>query len=406
MVSSFPPSLDGIASYTFGLVMGLAMRGHVWEILVLSDSTVPEERRGLLGDSHVEVIKAWSSTSIITSFRLWLRILNARPDIVHVQYEYSLYGRGMLSLILPLTLLLIKLSRIPMLLTFHTVVPLHRLDRGFFERHGLGKRLVLLKRLFIINLTKLLGIVSNVIVVHVSSAREILARDYGFNRASIHVIPHGLKAPVNEPVTAQEAKRLTDLLDKVVILCFGFVRGGKGIEHAINAMATVAKLHPNAILAVVGGIPAASPENIRYLGQLKDLVKGLSLQDNVRFVNRYLSEEEVWQYFSAADIVIFPYVDEEIVGASGPLSTSIFFGKPIVATRISRFTDELTDRTNALLVDPNDAASLAGALSTLMGSDDLRLKLSHELQELARERDWRSVAGKTLALYQLLTLSR
>ncbi len=406
MVSSFPPSLDGIASYTFGLVMGLATRGPVGEILVLSDSTMPKERRELLEDSDIEVLKAWSPISIITPFRVWLRILNFRPDVVHVQYEYSLYGRGMLSLILPLTLSMIKIFRIPLLLTFHTVIPLDRFDRGFFERHGLGKRFASLKRSYIINLTKLLGMLSNGVVVHVRSAREILAQDYGFNEARMHVIPHGLKAPLKETVTAQEAKKNTDLLGKITVLCFGFVRGGKGIEHAINAMSTVVRLHPNAILVVLGRMPSASPENIRYAGQLKDLVEGLRLLENVRFVDSYLLEEEVWQYFSAADIVVFPYVDDEIVGASGPLSTTIFFGKPVVATRIARFTDELTEGVNALLVDPSDVRGLADALSSLVENDDLRFKLSRELRKLAPERDWRSVAQKTFALYQMLKSSR
>ena len=114
----------------------------------------------------------------------------------------------------------------------------------------------------------------------------------------------------------------------------------------------------------------------------------------------------MWQYFSAADIVVFPYVDDEIVGASGPLSTTIFFGKPVVATRITRFTDELTEGINALLVDPNDVQRLADALSSLVENDGLRFKLSRELRKLAPERDWRSVAEKTLALYQMLKLSR
>ena len=63
-----------------------------------------------------------------------------------------------------------------------------------------------------------------------------------------------------------------------------------------------------------------------FLRRLQRRIADLSLQDNVRFVNRFVEVEELCEYIGAADLYVTPYMNEEQI-TSGTLAYAAGAGK-------------------------------------------------------------------------------
>ena len=159
---------------------------------------------------------------------------------------------------------------------------------------------------------------------------------------------------------------------------------------------------PNATLMIVGEYhPHLFKENPSYIGTIERLVNKKKLEEKVVFENRFVSNEELHTYISAADVIIFPYIDESIAGASGALATCALFGKPVIATDIPRFIDEMKNRVNGILVKPNDEKQLGNAMKTLIRDEGLRRKLGRNLHTMFLKRTWDKVSLTTLQIYRM-----
>jgi len=90
-------------------------------------------------------------------------------------------------------------------------------------------------------------------------------------------------------------------------------------------------------------------EDVRqYERQIRDL----GLEEWVHVDNRYIPNEEVGKYFSAADMLVAPYVDGT---QSGAIKVAMGFGLPVVATEI--IAQDMPD--DVKVVQAGDASALA-----------------------------------------------
>ncbi len=136
-----------------------------------------------------------------------------------------------------------------------------------------------------------------------------------------------------------------------VLLFFGFVRRYKGLRHLINALPAVRERLP-AKLLVVGEFW----EDIR---SYQDLVRQLGLEDAVRFVNAYVPNEEMAVYFSAANVVVLPYLEAT---QSGVAQIALGFETPLIATSVGGMPEVVQDQVTGLVVPPADSAALQQAI--------------------------------------------
>jgi glycosyltransferase involved in cell wall biosynthesis len=352
--------------------------------------------RGKAQRGAVTVIKAWDEDDAAYPLKLFKQVALNGCDVIHIQHEYWLYGRGIHSMAFLLLMLLLKFLRKPVIITMHCIIPRSELTGAFFKKHRLGIRHARLKRGCFIFYNVLIGIMASKIIVHSNMARQVLVNDYGIKSDKVIVIPHG-----SESFNAELDRRVEDE-DEKVILCFGEIRRGKGIEYAIDAMPKVLERNTSCRLLVAGMYDTKiSPESAGYLEELMARVEHLKLRDQVEFRTN-ITDEEVSLYFSKASIVIFPYVEDEIIAASGPLLTAMSFGKPIVATRLRRFTGYLVNGENSLIVEPANPTGLADAIISILRNDELRGKLSASALKYAREISWRIIAKRTLSVYEAL----
>jgi glycosyltransferase involved in cell wall biosynthesis len=113
-----------------------------------------------------------------------------------------------------------------------------------------------------------------------------------------------------------------------------------------------------------------------------------------------ISIEELVALYRTADIVVYPY---RAITTSGALATGLALSKTIVASDLPVFRELLTDRENALLVDPNNSAELAAALIELSTDSRLRLQLAANVRAMHfGDESWLSIADRTKNFYSAI----
>ncbi|MFH1149456.1 MAG: glycosyltransferase [Actinomycetota bacterium] len=145
-----------------------------------------------------------------------------------------------------------------------------------------------------------------------------------------------------------------------VALYFGHVRPYKGLSHLVEALPAVVEAVDRFHLLIVG-------EFWESRRDYEECIEALGTRDRVTIVDRYVRNEEVGRYFSAADLVVLPYVT---ASASGILQIAYAFSKPVVTTRVGGLPEVVEEGRTGFLVPPGDPRALADAIAGFFACDD------------------------------------
>jgi glycosyltransferase involved in cell wall biosynthesis len=158
-------------------------------------------------------------------------------------------------------------------------------------------------------------------------------------------------------------------------------------------MSRVRKDCPDALYVVLG---ATHPNLIRsegeaYRDRLRRAVDDLGLRDHVRFVDRFVGQEELGRWLQAADAFVTPYPNlDQIV--SGTLSYALAAGRPVVSTPFAYASEVLSDG-RGVIVAPDSPEALADGLSGLLEDADGRAAMGRRAYAFSRERIWPRVGA-------------
>jgi glycosyltransferase involved in cell wall biosynthesis len=237
------------------------------------------------------------------------------------------------------------------------------------------------------------GLVSAIdaVVVHTRSGRSRLVDVLGAAPERVHVIPHGaFDYLARQPVESPMDPRVGDLEGRRVVLFFGLLRPYKGIEVLIEAFAAAPA---DAVLLIVGMPRMPTEPLVRFAADL-------GIGDRVRFVPRFIADQEVPAYFRRADLVVLPYRSVE---HSGVLFTALAFGSPLVLSAVGGFVEVAEEHGAARLVEPGDAASLRTAIVELLEDPAERARLAAAARSAAETHySWERSAELTETLYRSL----
>jgi glycosyltransferase involved in cell wall biosynthesis len=222
------------------------------------------------------------------------------------------------------------------------------------------------------------------VVVHSEHGAARLRDELGIEPAKIHVIPHGafthFAAPggVGAPLPSELAA-----VDKPVVLCFGLIRPYKGIDVLLEAWRGI----DDAELWIVG-LPKTDLTPLRT-----------AAPPGVRFVPRFVADEEIPALFRRADLVVLPYRE---IDQSGVLFTALGFATPLLLSAVGGFP-EVAATGAAELVPPGDAPALHEALVRLLADPAARERLGAAARAAAAgPYAWDAIAAQHLALYAAL----
>lgn len=149
-----------------------------------------------------------------------------------------------------------------------------------------------------------------------------------------------------------EARRRLNLKEKErVVLFFGLVREYKGLRYLVQAMPEVLQ-NIDATLMVAGEFYESYDKYTR-------LIKELDIVGRVHLRNEYVPNENVADYFLAADVVVLPYVSAT---QSGIAQIAYGLDRPVITTSVGGLPETVKDGETGYVVRPLDSKAIAEAI--------------------------------------------
>jgi glycosyltransferase involved in cell wall biosynthesis len=367
-ISDYSPRQCGIATFTTDLrnaIAGEMANGSRADVLAMDD--IPE------GYRYPSCVKFQVRANLQADYLRGAEFINVNQyDLAIMQHEFGIYGgpNGAYAL------RLIQALRMPVMSTMHTILQ---------EPVDEQRRIV-----------QDLGRLCAKIVVMSHKAQQMLLDLYKLPEEKVAYIPHGIPdLPFSD---TRFYKDQFNLAKNKVILTFGLLSPGKGIEYMIEAMARIVQQHPEAVYIVLG---ATHPNVLRetgdaYRNSLQQRVHKLGLDDHVIFRNQFVELEELCQYLGAADVYAIPYLNEAQI-TSGTLAYAMGSGTAVVSTPFWHAEELLADGRGRL-VPFRDADAFAEHISELLGDDDERHRVRRAAYEHTRPMVWKQVARQYLDL--------
>ncbi|MBT9252907.1 MAG: glycosyltransferase [Brockia lithotrophica] len=372
-VSTFPPTACGIATFTSHLrngmiaALGLAQEDLPVLAVVPPRETVPES-------AFLRVLPKEDQEA----YREAAEWVNASDvDVVNVQHEFGIFGGGEGRYLLDF------LSRLekPVITTFHTVFSRRTPPYDAVQEEILAR--------------------SARAVVMTPTAVRYLVEQYGIPPEKVQVIPHGTPA---KPRFSREAlRRKWGVSGRKVVLSFGLISRSKGIDRFLTYLPEVVRGVPELLYLIAGQThpEVRRREGEAYREELRRLVRELGLEGHVRFVDRFLSDEELVELLAISDVYITHYPGLEQI-SSGTLAYAVGLGRPVLSTPYT-YARDLLARFPDLLLPYGDRAAWAAALERILRDDAYRRGLERRLRAVGRQMRWENVGramwelGKALA---------
>jgi glycosyltransferase involved in cell wall biosynthesis len=240
---------------------------------------------------------------------------------------------------------------------------------------------------------------ASAVVTMTQTARSRLLDIYGTSPAKVLVIPHG-SADNRGAATSRRRNRGPRALT------WGLLGPGKGIEHAIDAVALLRDRGLRVAYTVAGQthprVRARDGEAYRRLLEKRATAQGV--EDLICFDSRFLPADALGQLIDAADVVLLPYDSLEQV-TSGVLIEAVAAGKPVVSTGFPHAVELLADGAG-LLVPRRHPAGIADALNRLFTEPGLAARMSRRSADLAPQLLWTAVASSYRELAATLIETR
>ncbi len=328
------PYRGGISHYTTRLIAELGVRHEVLAVnftrlypgfLFPGKTQLDESVKPLAAES----VRLLDSLNPFTWIAAGLRIARWKPDAVAVQWWHPFFAPAMFTMCLVLKIA----RRGRVIFICHNVLP-H--ESSFVD--GM--------------LARLAFALPDAFIVQSREDREKLLAIRRRAPVRVHPLPLFDFFKTGE-VTREEARRRIGEGEGPLILFFGLIRQYKGLRYLIEAMPIVrARVH--ARLVVVG-------EFYEERAPYDRLVEELGLADAVRFVDRYVANEEVEPYFVASDLVVLPYVTAT---QSAIVQVAMSFDRPVVVTKVGGLPEVVSPGRTGFIVPAKDPPALAAAITT------------------------------------------
>ena len=261
-------------------------------------------------------------------------------DVCILEHEFGIYGGESGIYILPL---LNRLEK-PLISILHTILK----DPTYVQR-------IIIREI---------AEQSSKIIVMSKRAVEFLTTKYDIPAEKIQIIEHGV--PDVDTPEFNPVKSLKQFKNHRVLLTFGLISRNKGLETVIKALPAIVAKHPDVVYVVLGnthpGVLKSSGEE--YRDHLKSLARQLNVSNNLSFINKFVSEEDLVYYLSATEIYVTPYLNEAQI-TSGTLSYAIGAGAAVVSTPYWHATELLAENRGCLF-DFKDVDELSSIINNLL----------------------------------------
>lgn len=370
-LGTFPPRECGIATFTKDLTIAMDNKFSP----SIKSKIVAINDRGTNFYNYPEDVIFEINDNDISSYIDVAKKINAIDAIklINIQHEFGIFGGKYGEYLIAF----LENVKKPIVIALHSIIPnpndkLKKIVRTLAEK-------------------------SSCLVVMAKIGIEILRKDYEIG-ADIIFIPHG--APTVQFIPSIKKKKALGFSDKILLASFGMMNSGKGYEYVLDALHEVVKKFPNILYLITG---ATHPivlrnEGERYRNFLKEKVKELNLQKNVKFNNNYVKIEEIIQLLQATDIYISSNLNPDQI-VSGTLAYAMACGKAVISTPFLHAKDAINPE-RGLLVRLKDSKSYKEAIIRILSNPNLKESIEKNMYSYTRNTTWPNVA---LACFNLFS---
>lgn len=354
ILSTYPPTPCGLATFTTALSDGLSAKGAEVSVVRIADGS-PSGSSRVVG----ELVNG-SARSVAASSEL----LN-QSDVAVIQHEYGIYGGVDGDEVVDL----IGGLRVPSIVVAHTILknPTPH-QRSVFEA---------------------IAAKADQVVVMSEVASQRLRLGFNVDRRKISTIPHGATVPRHAALKRS---------GRPTLLTWGLLGPGKGIERVIDVMGSLQDLPGRPRYLVAGRthpkVLVADGEAYRDARAAQAHSSGVA--DSVSFDPAYRGVSSLVALVQSSAAVVLPYDSTDQV-TSGVLVDAIACGRPVVATAFPHAV-ELLGTGAGIVVGHDDPDALAAALRRLLTDPRVAGSMAAEARRLAPTMAWTSVASTYLSL--------
>lgn len=386
IISTHPSFSGGVSSYTRNLMNALEDN----DVNLILYANHYEKKR-----SEKHVIPCWNE-GVFYPFQIFKNLLKNKLDLIHIQHEFFLFGGLLSALLFPVLLIFCKLLRKPTIVTLHGIFSLSQIDQKFVKENAISGPPPFL-RFGIKLLTMIITFLSDAIIVHENIFAKILRQDYKCSPRKLYIIPHGIEEK-KIGITKSAAKKKLHLFDKVVIFFFGYLAPYKGLKTLIEGFTLKAPENPDWTLIIGGGEHPRLKHNIsykRYLTKLKN--EASTLASRIIFTG-YIPDEKIPLFFSAADIIVFPY--NFTMSSSGPFAKALTYEKPILVSNTALFKDIIPFKE--VMFIQGSPSNFGDTLELILEDTLLQNRMIEWAKNVVSKNSWRAVGVTTASVYTTL----
>jgi glycosyltransferase involved in cell wall biosynthesis len=355
ILSTYPPTQCGLATFSAALARGLEMNGASVGIVRVADGTGSPDPRVLAeldNGSPASVAEAAAELS--------------NCDVAMVQHDYGLYGGPDGDEVLEI----MRRLTVPSIVVAHTVL----VEPTIHQKQVLEE---------------IVDTASAVVVMAQTAAQRLCSR-FDVDPSKVTVINHGAANPDPAYRPARGGRPM--------LLSWGLFGPGKGIEWAIDAMAGLKDLSPRPRYVVAG---RTHPKVISSQGEVyRDMLVARSwaqgVAASVTFDSAYRDVRSLTHLIQDSTVVVLPYDSRDQV-TSGVLVDALAAGRPVVATAFPHAVELLASGAG-LVVPHGDSDALSHALRRVLTEPGLAESMEREAARLGPAFSWSAVAGQYAGL--------
>lgn len=367
LIGGFTPRRCGIATFTADIYNSLCVAAPDLAIDIYAMTPAPGHTR-FAPEVTCEITEADPASYAAAA----QAIEASKADVVWLQHEFGLFGGPAGEMVLEL----VERISAPLLVTLHTVIPDPDLAQARVMRRLVAR--------------------ASKLIVMSERSRELLEGVYGADPDQIACVPHGV--PDRPFGRSDQFKDALGFKGRQLLLTFGLLSPGKGIETVIRALPVLIANHPDLIYCIAG---ATHPNLIASKGEayrngLMALAQDLGVADHLHWIDAFIATDDLLDLIEAADIYVTPYPGAA-QSTSGTLCYALALGKAVVSTPYVHAAELLSDG-HGMLVPFGDSPAIAEAIGLLLDDPARRLVLQTHAYARGRAMIWPVTAKRNLDL--------
>ena len=367
-ISSYIPRKCGIATYTKDLTEAINLinpysKAEIFALVKPEDKiNYPPEVKFKINQYKIDsYIKAAD------------HINRSRADMVVLEHEFGLYGGEFGKYIIKL----IELVRKPLIITAHTIPD--DISKGY----GLVLKDVIK--------------FAEKVIVMMPQSLEKLIKEYNYPGEKIEIIPHGVPDIPLEPNDKYKKKK--GLEGRLILGNINLLSEIKGLEYTIEALKGIKRQFSNVLYLIIGQTHPVVLQTIgeKYRNFLKEKVKLYDLQKNVKFINKYISLNELVEWLKIIDIYVTPYLDPQ-QSASGALAYAVGAGKICISTPYL-YAKEVLANGRGVIVPFRNSQAITDAVTDIFKNPQKKSTMEKKTYKFGRLMTWYNIALQHLTLF-------